>query len=290
MKPAGWSAKGRLRWAVPLLWLGHFLWVLLGTGPSPLWRQGLDLLAGPPKWAAQRWNRWQASRGERAAALGRANAELARLRGEVDALRLQETRDSASRSEAQEAIRMLGLKGALGMELRSARVLVNNRSAPFGGIVIEPGEGAPLAQDQGVLVPEGVVGRIWASSLHQASVLPLDAYNASTAVMLGRSRATGVLQGTGPGRAEIRYINAQEVVQVGEPVYTSGLDKVFPRGLLVGYVTQARPRDIELQVELGLAAKLDRLHLVFVLPSKLPPELEPPSGPPAAPERRKGGR
>jgi rod shape-determining protein MreC len=112
-------------------------------------------------------------------------------------------------------------------------------------------------------------------------VLPLDAFNASTAVMLGRSRATGVLQGTGPGRAEIRYISSQEIVQVGEPVYTSGLDRVFPRGLLVGWVASVKPKDIELRVEVSLAAPLDRLHLVLVLPPSPPMELQPAA--PAAP-------
>ena len=292
MKPAGsmWSAKARVGWIVAALWLGHGLWVILGSGSTPLWRRALTGLTAPAQRASRSLTEWQARRAARAGDLGQANTELARLRQEVDALRLREAQDAQARTEAQEALRLLGLKEAIGIDLRAARVVVNNRNAPFGGIVVEPSDGPALAPDQGVLVPEGVVGRVWAVSAHQASVLPLDAYNASTAVMLGRSRATGVLQGTGPGRAEIRYINTQEVVQPGEPVYTSGLDKVFPRGLLVGYVTQAHPRDIELQVEVSLAARLDRLNLVFVLPTKLPAELEPPAGPPAAPERRKGAR
>ncbi len=287
---SGWSAKGFARWGVLLLWLGHGLWVFLGTGSTPLWRRALGLFTGPSQWVSLRWEQWKSGRGERIDSMAKAAAEIARLRQEVATLRLQETRDAAERAEAREAIRLLGLKPALGLELRAARVVVNNRKAPFGGMVIEPDPGATLAPDQGVIAPEGVVGRVWSGSANQASVLPLDAFNASTAVMLGRSRATGVLQGTAPGRAEIRYISAQEVVQAGEPVYTSGLDRVFPRGLLVGYVTLVRPRDIELQVEVGLAAPLDRLHLVYVLPKELPAELDPPAGPVAAPERKRGVR
>ena len=115
--------------------------------------------------------------------------------------------------------------------------------------------------------------------LDQASLLPLDAYNASTGVMLARSRATGVLQGLGPGKAAIRYIGNQEVVQVGEPVYTSGLDRIFPRGLLVGYVSAVRPHDVELYVEVALAAPLDRLGLVLILPAHPQMEIQPPAGP-----------
>jgi rod shape-determining protein MreC len=116
----------------------------------------------------------------------------------------------------------------------------------------------------------------------------LDAYNASAAVMLARSRATGVLQGVGPGKAEIRYIGSQEVVQMGEPVYTSGLDKVFPRGLLVGYVTAIRPQELELHVEVALAAPLDRVSMVLLLPPHPQLELQPPSEPSGS--AKKGGQ
>ena len=64
---------------------------------------------------------------------------------------------------------------------------------------------------------------------------------------------------------------------MGEAVYTSGLDQVFPRGLLVGYVSLVRPRDIELRVEVALSAPLDRLHLVLILPPKPPMEVQAPA-------------
>ena len=284
----GWRTLGLMRWMVALLWVGHALWVVLGSGSVPLWRRSLDLLTGPSQWASLRWEHWKVERRQRVTDLNQAAQEVGRLRQELEALRLREAEEAPERAEAREAIRSLGLKAALGLDLRAARVVVNNRKAPFSGMVIEPGGAIQLSPDQGVIASEGVVGRIWSASAHQASVLPLDAYNASTGVMLGRSRATGVLQGTGPGRAEIRYINSQEVVQVGEAVYTSGLDRVFPQGLLVGYVTQVKPRDVELQVEVGLSAPLDRLHLVFVLPAQLPTDLAPPGEPLSPPERKRG--
>jgi rod shape-determining protein MreC len=79
------------------------------------------------------------------------------------------------------------------------------------------------------------------------------------------------------------------VVQVGEPVYTSGLDRVFPRGLLVGFVKQTRASNFELQVEVGLSAPLDRLHLVYILPPAPPMELEAPAAPTGS-ERKRGVR
>jgi rod shape-determining protein MreC len=279
-----------MNWAVLALWLGHGTWVVLGRGSGSYLRRSLDLFTGPSRWVSMRWEHWKLERVQQTTNFTSARAELERLRAEVMEYRLKDAREAPERTEAQEATRMLGLKQALNLELRAARIVTNNRKAPFSGMVIEPASGPSLVADQGVIAPEGVVGRIWNTSPQQASVLPLDAFNASTAVMLGRSRATGVLQGTGPGRAEIRYISAQEVVQVGEPVYTSGLDRVFPRGLLVGFVKQSRVADLELQVEVGLAAPLDRLHLVFILPAAPPLELAFPASSTGAPERKMGVR
>ena len=175
------------------------------------------------------------------------------------------------------------------MELKAARVIVNVRKAPFGGMILDQGRDAGLAPEQGVISPEGVVGRVWSISEHQSSVLPLDAYNASTAVMLGRSRATGVLQGVGPNRAEIRYVGAQEIVQPGEPVFTSGLDGVFPRGLLIGTVSAVHPRDTELRIQVALAASLEKVDLVLILPSRPQIELQPPAAPPLVTPKAKRG-
>jgi rod shape-determining protein MreC len=286
----GWSTRGLMNWAVLALWLGHGIWVVQGRGSGVYLRRSLDLFTGPSQWVSMRWEQWKVNRAQQVRDLSAAQAELGRLRSVLAELQLKEAREAPERAEAREAIRLLGLRQALGLDLRAARILFNNRKAPFSGMVIEPAAGPSLLVDQGVIAAEGVVGRIWSASPQQASVLPLDAYNASTAVMLGRSRATGVLQGTGPGRAEIRFISTQEVVQAGEPVYTSGLDRVFPRGLLVGYVKTARSRDIELQVEVGLAAPLDRLHLVYVLPPAPPLEIDPPAAPAGSPDVKRGLR
>jgi rod shape-determining protein MreC len=143
--------------------------------------------------------------------------------------------------------------------------------------------------DQGVLVPEGIVGRLWSVGPTQAKVLPVDAPNASVGVMLMRSRATGVLQGLGSGQAQIRYVSNQEVVQVGEAVLTSGLDRVFPRGLLVGYVASVAKGELELRVTVNLSAPLDRLGLVLLLPTQPPLEVQPPFvAPDEKPQRKKG--
>jgi len=270
--------------------LAHVLWMALGRGGSNRWQHLLDLLASPPRAVSAGWEGWRERRSQGVASLTRAQTEIMMLRAQVTGLQTSREAEAPRLAEADEAIRLLGLKKLLPLQFRSARVIVNVRKAPFGGMILDQGGDAGLTPDQGVICPEGVVGRLWDVGQSQSSLLPLDAYNASTGVMLARSRATGVLQGLGPGKAAIRYIGNQEVVQVGEPVYTSGLDRVFPRGLLVGYVSAVQPHDVELHVEVVLAAPLDRLGLVLILPAHPQMEVQPPAGPPqaAVPQKQAG--
>lgn len=276
-RPWGWNPEGRRRWAILLLLSAHLGWILVGRGGPESWQRTLAVLSTPAEAVSRGWLSWRQDRAARVGDLERANEELRNLRVDVAALRLAAQRDAEKVLEAEEASLLLGLKKQLPLDLKAARIIANVRKAPFGGMVIDQGADLGLVADQGVMCPQGVVGRLWSVGAKQSSVLPLDAYNASTAVMLGRSRATGVLQGVGPGRAEIRYIGSQEVVQVNEPVFTSGLDGVFPRGLLVGYVSAVHPEDVELRVEVTLTAPLDRLNVVLILPPRPEIQVAPPA-------------
>jgi rod shape-determining protein MreC len=272
-----------------LLWLGQGIWVLLGPNPGRHWSRLADAFSRPSQGLASRWDGWRATRQAARRSLAETRAENARLAAELAQLRTQAEQEAPRLSEADSAVRMLGLKQQIPLDLKAARVIFSTRPATFGGLILDRGQDLGLVPDQGVLVPEGIVGRLWSVSSTQSKVLPADAPNASVAVMLIRSRATGVLQGLGSERALIRYLSNQEVVQVGEAVLTSGLDRVFPRGLLVGYVAEVAQGDLELRVIVNLSAPLDRVCNVLLLPPQPPLEVQPPFiAPESKPQRKRG--
>ena len=285
----GWSRTGWQRLALILLWLGHGVWVFLGPHPGRHWATFAGALSRPSQGLASRWAEWRAARRDSGRTLLELRAENIRLSAELTQTKTQTAQEAARLAEADEAIRLLGLKKQIPLDLKSARVIFGTRPALFGGLILDRGQDLGLVPDQGVLVPEGIVGRLWSVSGTQAKILPADAPNASVAVMLMRSRATGVLQGLGSGRALIRYVSNQEVVQVGEAVLTSGLDRVFSRGLLVGYVAEVTPGDLELRVIVNLSAPLDRVSTVLLLPPQPPLEVQPPFFvPDQKPQRKRG--
>lgn len=285
-----WSRAGWQRLAVFLLWLGQGAWVLLGPNPSRHWVRLVDAMSRPSQGLAARWEGWRAARREAGQSLVTTRAENARLREALAELRVQQAREAPRLAEADEAVRLLGLRQQIPLDLRAARVIFSTRPAVFGGLILDRGQDFGLVPDQGVLVPEGIVGRLWSVGPTQAKILPADAPNASVGVMFMRSRATGVLQGLGSGQAQVRYVSNQEVVQAGEAVLTSGLDRVFPRGLLVGYVAKVSQGDLELRVVVNLSAPLDRLSHVLLLPANPPMEVQPPFvSPDLKLQRKRGG-
>lgn len=283
--PWGWSPTGRRRWVLILLWMGHGAWVLSGPKAGSSWAGFASATTRPVESLAAGWRSWRLHRAERATDLEQAQAQLTSLRQQVQALQTAQMETGPQLADGAAAVQLLGLKTKVPLATKAARVLVAPVGAPFGGLILDGGADMGFVRDQGVIAPEGVVGRLWSVGATQSEVLPADAPNASIAVMLARSRATGVLQGTGSNRAEIRYLNNQEVVQPGEAVYTSGLDRVFPRGLLVGYVSDVKPGDLELQVSVALSAPLRRLPAVLILPLPTPLEAQPP----LVPQTKSGG-
>ncbi|MCL1893553.1 MAG: rod shape-determining protein MreC [Holophagaceae bacterium] len=275
MKPRSWflDPVWRQRIALALIFFGHLVWVFLGKYTDPIWRGTVYFFNQPTIFITEKIETWRFNRLQKIGDINAAQQELELLRAELAELRLERQRDSVHLIEADEAIHLLGLKKSLPFELQTVRVMANNRDAPWGGIIIDSGEDRGLTIDQGIICAEGVVGRIWSVGVSQSLVLPLDAYNASTSVMLARSRAKGVLQGSKwPGLAIIRYISNQEAIQVGEPVYTSGLDQVFPPGMLVGYVSEVSPGPLEMDITVTLAAPFEKLGILFVIPAS--PALE----------------
>lgn len=84
--------------------------------------------------------------------------------------------------------------------------------------------------------------------------------------LLESSRLHGIVGGTPHGDLQLRYIMQEETLQKGEHVITSGGDRIFPKGLQVGTITEiSRGGDGFYSLTLSPAANLNRLEEVLVV-------------------------
>jgi rod shape-determining protein MreC len=59
--------------------------------------------------------------------------------------------------------------------------------------------------------------------------------NAAAGALVERSRAQGVVEGTG-GDLRLNYLSATADIIVGDVVVTSGIDGIYPKGFVIGQI------------------------------------------------------
>lgn len=162
--------------------------------------------------------------------------ENAELGARVDALEnlLSEIHEQRAEAERAAAARS-GHPGVEG-ERRLARVIGLGESGWSSYFTIDRGTADGTQVRDVAVSAEGVVGQIYGVATHTARVMPITEPSSAVAVRLQRSRDTGILEGLGDWRCEVRYLDPEADVRVGDGVITSGLGGVFPSGLRVGTV------------------------------------------------------
>ena len=89
-----------------------------------------------------------------------------------------------------------------------------------------------------VVTNMGVIGQIIHSGFTTSKVLlTIDSRSAVDAVFQ-QSRVSGVVVGTGQKQCQVKFVPNTAKVQVGDRVLSSGLGGVFPKGLVIGTVSE----------------------------------------------------
>jgi rod shape-determining protein MreC len=130
-----------------------------------------------------------------------------------------------------------------------------------------------------VLSTEGVVGKLIAVGPSSSRVLLINDHNSALDAFDQRSRIRGIVAGMVDDGLVMKYVDRSEDVKSGDTIVTSGLDGIFPRGLLVGEVTSVvrEGPGLFLTVNLAPAADFRRLEQVLVVTQRIPqpPPAEP---------------
>jgi rod shape-determining protein MreC len=188
------------------------------------------------------------------------------LRSENDELKLE---ISQLQSKAAEADRLAGLlsfrQSHLKVPMVMARVIGASASSASHTVEIDRGERDGIRRNMAVITPDGAVGKIIESYRDTAQVLLLNDKDGGAGAMLVASRIQSPVKGTGEPMLSMSYVAAEETVNAGEKIVTSGMDKIFPRDVPIGTVLDVKQGNPFKQIRVKPAARLDRLEEVIVL-------------------------
>ena len=187
------------------------------------------------------------------------------LKDELDRLRLEQVRLGRCRPGKASA-GTVGIQRAIHLSTLAAQVIGSSGSSQSRTVYIDKGKNDGLDTGMPVITSDGVVGKIWQVYSSTSQVLLLDDQSSGVGAILETSRLQGVLRGKPSGDVILEKIMADEQVQPGEKVLTSGGDQIFPKGLAIGSVMKvSRSADSFLTIRVRPSADLSKLEEVLVI-------------------------
>jgi len=149
----------------------------------------------------------------------------------------------------------------------AANVISRDPSLWFRRLTIDLGTLSGVKRDMPVATAGGIIGRVISVGPNFAMVQVITDKHAGVGAMLQTSRAMGEVRGLDNDRCELKNVSSAENVEVGESVVTTGLDRIYPKGLLVGTVerVESDPNGPWHKIIVKPAAPADRIEHLLVL-------------------------
>ncbi len=181
-----------------------------------------------------------------------------------------------------ELARVRGMTGldwrSLGLAEPVTAEIVGVSASPLDRTVtLNRGSSHGVSRNAPVMAHSGLVGRVVHVGSRFSQVELITSASAGVAALTAESRTRGVLRGgrtaeAGGADLALDYVSVGQGVEVGELVISSGLDRLYPKGLVVGRVSRVL-WGTGMLVDVGVepAVDFDRLERVFVLPPESAP-------------------
>jgi len=204
--------------------------------------------------------------------------ENLRLKKDADDLRMQNHFYRELVSTHARLRELLQFKESIRSPMAAAQAIGRDPTGWFESILIDKGTNAGLRLNMPVMDARGVVGRLVAVSPNYAKVLLIIDQNSAVDCLIQRTREKGILKGLPSQLCRLHYVSRAADVAVGDKIVTSGLDRIFPKGLPVGEVVEIAdtPWEFFKDVRVKPSADFSKLEEVLVLlkedPLSSPPQ------------------
>jgi rod shape-determining protein MreC len=193
-------------------------------------------------------------------------AENRDLKQEIERMRLEQVRMSQDADQARRLQALLAFKEQFVSQTMAAQVIGSSGSEQSRSIYIDKGEKDGIKPDMAVITADGVVGKVLHVYRSTSLVLLINDQTSGVGAILEKSRLQGILRGTPAGEVVLEKVMSDETVPAGEPVLTSGGDRIFPKGLPIGTVVRVSSgSELFLNIRVRPSANLSKLEEVLVV-------------------------
>ncbi len=167
-------------------------------------------------------------------------SENERLRKRLQTLEIERQRLLEAEATNRRLQQLLDFRSELPAGAITASIIAASATSWFQSCVLNKGSADGVRQGMAVVTPLGVIGKVVTVTGRTAKVLLLTDPNSGIDVLVQRTRSRGIVSGSLESGTVLKYIKRSEDVQEGDRLVTSGLDSVFPKGMLAGTVIKVR--------------------------------------------------
>lgn len=121
----------------------------------------------------------------------------------------------------------------------AARVIGNGTGANSRVVFVDRGSTSGVESGMAVVTPDGIVGKVVEAYPTSSLVMEITDPTFAAGVVSQKNHVHGTLKGQGHAECLVDYVQNEEHVDIGEWFYTSGDDRIFPKGFPVGQVAAA---------------------------------------------------
>ncbi len=187
-----------------------------------------------------------------------------KLKTDNDKLRMENVYYRNQLSTAEHARALILFQAQSPSKTVPARVIGNSTVATAKAVFIDRGSTSGVEKGMAVVTPEGIVGKVVAVYPLTSQVLLVTDPTFKVGVESQKNHVHGILA-CGGGKCAVEQIENQEKVDPGEWFFTSGEDRIFPKGFPVGSVLSAEPGQGMKDVRLNLSGTPDAVEEVLVV-------------------------
>lgn len=193
-----------------------------------------------------------------------ADADNRRLQAEVGRLKIENIFLKNELNSADRAKALQMFQAHTPSRMLAATIILTGAGSNSKVVFVDRGSVEGVMRGMAVVTPDGIVGKVIAAYPTASEVLLVTDPDFAAGVVSQKSQVHGTYKGQGTPLGKVDYVPAEEKVTPGEWFYTSGDDRVFPRGFPVGQVKVVRPgQPLEILVEpSGLQRGLEDVLIV----------------------------
>ena len=147
----------------------------------------------------------------------------------------------------------------------AAHVIGNGTGTGARVVIIDRGSTSGVQKGMAVITPAGIVGKVVDVYPVSSFVLLITDPTFGAGVISQKNRVHGTLKGQGHSTVQVEYVQNEEKVDQGEFFYTSGDDRIFPKGLPVGEATVVRQGRGEKEIYLTPSGFQNGLEEVLII-------------------------